>query len=61
VCAEPQAGVISFGGEALDVPHVAKARRLLEHALECADNALDDCLKVNVGAAARDSRRFQLG
>jgi citrate lyase subunit beta / citryl-CoA lyase len=27
--AEPHAGVISFGGEMLDVPHLAKARRLL--------------------------------
>ncbi len=27
--AEPQAGVISFEGEMLDVPHLAKARRLL--------------------------------
>ena len=27
--AEPQAGVIGFEGEMLDVPHLAKARRLL--------------------------------
>jgi citrate lyase subunit beta/citryl-CoA lyase len=39
--AEPHAGVISFGGEMLDVPHLTKARRLLASLRERADALCD--------------------